>query len=330
METRLFGNTDLRVSLIGFGAWAIGGPAMAAKTPIGWGEVNDEVSLKALRRAHELGVTFFDTADFYGLGHSEELIGRVFGNNARVVVATKVGHRLDDQGAIVLDYSKKHILRACERSLRRLRRDQIDLYQLHSARIPHFEQGECVEAMEKLRREGKVRHWGLSLNTFHPEAEAEFLMSRNLGHGFQLVLNIINQRALPLVKTASAKGYGIIARMPLQFGLLTGKITPGTSFPPNDHRSFRLTSEIIREVLNGLEELAPVESRHGLTKTSLALSYCASIPGVSTIIPGIRTPQQAEQNTAKIVQLTEEDLRVTKDLYERKFSAVVEMMEKRG
>ncbi|MBE0559083.1 MAG: aldo/keto reductase, partial [Proteobacteria bacterium] len=169
MDHRTFGATDLDVSLIGFGAWAIGGPAMAGTTPIGWGDVDDHVSEQAIHTALERGVTFFDTADFYGLGHSEEILGRVLGNRPSVVIATKVGHRLQDDGSIALDYSKRHILEACEGSLRRLKRECIDLYQLHSARVSHFEAGECLEALEGLREEGKIRYWGLSLNTFHPE-----------------------------------------------------------------------------------------------------------------------------------------------------------------
>lgn len=330
METRMFGTTDLRVSVVGFGAWAIGGPVMAAKTPIGWGDVDDEVSMKALRRAFELGVTFFDTADFYGLGHSEELMGNVLGRKNDIVIATKVGHLLDENGSIRYGYSKKHILAACEKSLRRLQRDRIDLYQLHSARLAHLEAGECVEAMEQLRQEGKIRYWGLSLNTFHPEPEAEFLMSQKLSNGFQLVLNLINQRAALLAAKAASRGYGIITRMPLQFGLLTGKISRGTTFPPNDHRSFRLSPEIVEKSLNELKDLETIREKYKISETSLAISYCASMEGVSTVIPGIRTPEQAILNTSGIVRLADEDLRVIRGLYEKRLKEVVEMMEVRG
>src|SRR5512137_1448261 len=126
MEYRTFGSTSLRVSVVGFGGWAIGGPATAGGVPIGWGETDDATSLRAIGRARALGVTFFDTADFYGFGHSEELIGRALGNAADVVIATKVGQRLAADGSVVHDYSRAHLTRACEASLRRLRRETID------------------------------------------------------------------------------------------------------------------------------------------------------------------------------------------------------------
>ena len=132
MNYRQFGKTDLRVSEIGFGAWAIGGAATVGNIPIGWGHADDATSEQALLEALDAGINFFDTADFYGLGHSEELIGKVLGANQNAIIATKVGHRNIDN-KIVLDYSKKYILSACEESLKRLKRDSIDYYQFHSA-----------------------------------------------------------------------------------------------------------------------------------------------------------------------------------------------------
>lgn len=329
MEYRQFGKTDMNVSVIGFGAWGIGGPAMVGATPIGWGEVDDAVSRNALLRAKELGVNFFDTADFYGLGHSEELIGETFGNSGDVIVATKVGHRATEENTIVYDYSKKHIVSACDESLKRLRRDAIDYYQLHSARMMHLEQGECIEAMKQLQREGKIRYWGISLNTFHPFAEAEFFIDKRIGDGFQLVFNLINQRAHGLVRKAAMAGYGVIARMPLQFGLLTGRISSETSFSKNDHRSFRLTKEIIEQSLSALEVVWQIANGKKISKTSLALSYCAGIPEISTIIPGIKTPGQAEMNT-QIVPLDRQEMKIMTDMYAERFSQIVALMEKQG
>lgn len=332
MQTRRFGSTDLEVSVIGFGAWAIGGPAMAGATPIGWGAVDDDTSRAALRRAFELGITFYDTADFYGLGHSEELIGEVFGNADRVVVATKVGHRVAEGGGVTVDYSGRHVRAACEASLRRLRRDAIDYYQLHSARVAHLEQGECVEAMERLREEGKVRHWGVSLSTFAPEAEADWLLAHGVGSGFQVVLNVLNRRALPVIERPGAAGIGIITRMALQFGLLTGAVRRGTRYPADDHRSFRLDDEVIGRTLDLVEPFwARVRGELGLTPAQAALTWAASVPGVSTVIPGIRTPEQAERNagglapnaTTRIVELAE-----ALDSAERE--AIVRLMEAKG
>ena len=330
IELRAFGKTDLRVSVIGFGAWGIGGPAMAGTMPIGWGDVDDAVSMKALRRSLDRGINFFDTADFYGLGHSEELIGEVFGDRSDIVVATKVGHRLNRDGSITLDYSKKHILNACEQSLRRLRRATIDYYQLHSAGVAHLQQGECVEAMELLKAQGKIRYWGISLSTFHPEPEAEFLLQHAQGDGFQVVVNIINQRAIPLMRRAHQQGYGIIARMPLQFGLLTGKFSSATRFGANDHRSFRLTPSILEHALMHLENVWPLADKYNISKTSLGLSFCASIPEVSTVIPGIKTPEQVDMNTSGILSLSEEDREWLAELYRQELHEVVEMMEQQG
>lgn len=303
---------------------------MAGSTPIGWGDVDDDESSRALQRAIDRGVNFIDTADFYGLGHSEELIGKTVGNRHDVIVATKVGHRLNPDGAISLDYSKKYIVGACEASLKRLRRDRIDYYQLHSARVSNFEQGECFDALDLLKEQGKIGHWGVSMNTFHPEPEAEYLFRHSLGQGLQLVLNIINQRAVPLLRRASECGYGIIVRMPLQFGLLTGKLTPETRFEPSDHRSFRLTPEILQQTLPHLGEVWRMAERYGVSKTLLSLSFCTSFPDVSTIIPGMKTSRQAEENTGAAVQLSREDLMSLRELYRTELHTVVGLMERRG
>ncbi len=330
MEMRNFGNTGMRVSVIGFGAWAIGGPAMAGQLALGWGASNDEISVRALRRACSLGVNFFDTADFYGLGHSEDLIGQEFGNRGDVVIATKVGHQLLDDGSIRLDFSREHILRACERSLQRLRRDTIDFYQLHSVKLQHLKEGACLETMEELRAAGKIRAWGASLNTFRPEIEGEYLLGRKLGNGFQVVLNAINQRAIPLLSSAAAQGCGIIARMPLQFGLLTGKFSRETTFPQDDHRSFRLKPVVLRQAIDALDEFWKLTDKYGISRTSLSLSFAASFAEVSTVIPGIRTPEQAESNTADIVSLDPQDMELVRQLYRHRLNAVVDLMQQSG
>ncbi len=330
METRQLGSTGIAISAIGFGAWGIGGPAMAGSIPIGWGTVNDEASLSALERSRERGVTFYDTADFYGLGHSEELIGHAFGNRPDIIVATKVGHRLRPDNSIATDYSREYIITACEQSLRRLKRDTIDVYQLHSARLEHLQQGECIEAMEQLKQQGKIRAWGLSLNTFSPEPEATYLMDRGLGNAFQLVLNILNQRAMPVLERARTMGYGIIARMPLQFGLLTGKFTAATRFSPDDHRSFRLKPEVLQRALKALEPVWPIAQQNQMRPSEFSINFCLSIPGVSTVIPGIKTPAQADENTAGLRRLDDPTLSELRTLYASSLAEIVSLMEKHG
>lgn len=329
MQYRKFGKTDLHVSEIGFGAWAVGGAASVGGTPIGWGDADDSTSARAIRAAVDAGINFFDTADFYGLGHSEELIGNVLAQDKNVLVATKVGQRNVDE-KIVVDYSKAYILAACEKSLQRLKRDCIDYYQLHNARLPHLEDGACIEAMEQLKQEGKIRYWGLSLNTFSPAPEADYLLERNLADGFQLVFNLVNQRALATIEQAAAKGYGLIARMPLQFGLLTGKFSSSTRFSGDDHRSFRFSPAIMEKALRLLEEKVwPVGEKEGLSKTGLALSYILRFPEISTVIPGIRTPQQVQGNTDGLKKLSAQSKAFLQAL-SGEWEPVVQLMEQRG
>ena len=326
MLYRKFGHTDLIVSEIGFGAWGIGGPAIVGDTPIGWGNTDDEISIAALNKAMELGINFYDTADFYGFGHSEELIGKVFGNSDKVVIASKVGHRVASDETIYLDYSKKYVLEACEASLKRLKRDSIDLYQLHAARMKHLEEGECIEAMEQLKKEGKIRYWGISLNTFEPKPEAEFLIKNNLCSGFQLVFNIINQRSLDVINPAGEHNYGVIARMPLQFGLLTGKFTVDSKFEREDHRSVRLNEKILTKSLESLEKVWYLCEKYDISKTSLAMSFVMSHNDITTSIPGIKTPEQAELNTKELVRLEEEDVKILHKMFTNEFDEIVKMM----
>ncbi len=329
MQYRKFGNTDLLVSEIGFGAWAVGGGAMIGNTAIGWGDANDEESKNAIRRSLDLGINFFDTADIYGLGHSEQLIGEILSNKKDVVIATKVGN-VSRNGEFTFDYSKDHILNACDESLKRLKRNVIDYYQLHSARLLHLQKGECLQAMEILKQQGKIRYWGISLNTFDPLPEAEFFMQHKAGNGFQLVLNILNQKALPIIKDAAKNGYGVIARMPLQFGLLTGKFDKKISFSENDHRKNRLTPEVIETANNALEPLWYLCTKYEVDKTGLALSYILSYEEVSTVIPGIRTAAHAENNTTGLVRLEEEDKKLIERLGTDNFVSVMEIIQKQG
>lgn len=329
MQYRKFGDTDLKVSEIGFGAWAIGGAAMIGETAIGWGDADDTVSVKAIHAALDTGINFFDTADIYGLGHSEKLIGDAIGKQKDTILATKVGNVARNE-QFSIDYSKEYILKACEASLMRLKRDSIDYYQLHTARLEHLQKGECIEAMEQLKQQGKIRYWGLSLNTFEPEEDAGFLMNNNMGNGFQLVLNIINQKALPLLKQAATKGYGIIARMPLQFGLLTGKFDKGAVFFENDHRKNRVTKEVISATSAATEPVWKLCSKYNCTKTQLALSYILSYAAISTVIPGIRTTEQVKLNTENLFQLDADDMTLIEELGSTDFIELMQLIKKQG
>ncbi len=329
MEYRKFGNTDLLVSEIGFGAWAIGGGAMIGTTSIGWGDSDDAVSDNAIHASLDAGINFFDTADIYGLGHSEELLGKTIGKNKEIIIATKVGN-VSRNEQFTIDYSKDYILKACEDSLQRLQRTTIDYYQLHTARLSHLQQGDCIEALQLLQQQGKIRYWGLSLNTFDPLPEATLLMEQKMGNGFQLVLNVLNQKALDLLPEAAKNGYGIIARMPLQFGLLTGKFDKGVSFSDNDHRKNRLTKQIIDTANSALQPVWDMCAKYNCNKTQLALSYLLSFSQVSVIIPGIRTKAQVKDNTSAFFKISTEDMAFINKLGKNELVAVMEMIQQQG
>ncbi len=331
MKYRAFGSTNMQVSEIGFGTWAIGGSANVGGVEIGWGPSDDAVSVAAIHAALDAGINFFDTADFYGLGHSEDLLGKTLANKKDILIASKVGQKIGLDGKIQIDYSKQYIIDACEQSLKRLKRDTIDFHQLHVARMAHLENGECIEAMQQLQQQGKIRYWGISLITFNPFPEADFFLNNNFGNGFQLVFNLINQKALPIVESAAAKGYGIIARMPLQFGLLSGNIQPTTVFAADDHRSYRLVPGIIQNVLTILEDhVWQLLEKYKTTPAGLALSYILSYKEVSTVIPGIRTPKHVALNTNHIVALEKADQLYLRQLYETQWQHVMQLMEKQG
>lgn len=329
MNYRKFGNTDLLVSEIGFGAWAIGGGAMIGNNAIGWGDADDTVSTNAIYRAIDSGINFFDTADIYGLGHSESLLGKTIGNKSELIIATKAGN-VSRNDQFTVDYSKEYIVDACEASLVRLKREVIDYYQLHTARMHHLQNGECIEAMQQLQQQGKIKYWGISLNTFDPVPEAEFFMENKIGNGFQLVLNLLNQRTLPLLKRSAEKGYGIIVRMALQFGLLTGKFDSEVSFPSNDHRKNRLTKKVIDVSNNALDPVWTLCEKYDCRKTQLALSYILNYPEVSTIIAGIRTAEQVELNTTGLFQLKGQDIEMIENLGEKDFVAVMKLIQQQG
>lgn len=329
MQYRNFGNTDLLISEIGFGAWAIGGGVMIGNTSIGWGDSDDKISTNAINAAIEAGINFFDTADIYGLGHSEKLIGDTVGNRKDIIVATKVGN-VSRKDQFSVDYSKAYIIDACEKSLKRLQRESIDFYQLHTARLNHLEESDCVETMNLLVQQGKIRYWGLSLNTFDPMPEAEFLMEHRYGSGFQLVLNILNQKTVPFLSIMKEKGYGVIARMPLQFGLLTGKFDTGVSFPDNDHRKKRVTNEVIEKANKELKSIWELCTNYSCTKTQLALSYILSYPEVSTVIPGIRNPKQVQLNTTGLFTLASQDKMLIEQFGTTKLMEVMELIQLQG
>jgi aryl-alcohol dehydrogenase-like predicted oxidoreductase len=297
MNYRTLGATGIKVSEIGFGGWAIGGATEAEGVPVGWGNTTDDESLAALRRARELGVTFFDTADLYGYGRSESLMGIVLSRHRdQVVIATKVGNVRTTGGRIIKDFSKRHIFYAIDGSLKRLRTDYVDLYQLHNPSIEDLQRGSIQEAMETLQSLGKIRFWGISIST--PQ-EGITAIRNGWGYALQVLHNILNQAAAKeLFPLAAAKNFGIIARVPLASGLLTGKYRMQSTFSGQDVRQNFLTPRRLSEALERIAEVKGIVGGGARSLGEAALRFVLAEPAVSTVIPGARNPHQVELNAA--------------------------------
>jgi len=296
MRYRKFGKSDFAVSEIGFGAWGIGGTQWLGGT--------DEESLQALRRALELGVNFIDTALAYGDGHSERLVGRVVREAGfRVYVATKVPPRNQLWPArpgtgIRQVFPYRYILESTEQSLKNLGLEAIDLQQLHVWNPEWIHQEDWRRAFEELKRSGKVRAVGVSLNDHQPDSALE-LIRTGLIDAVQVIYNIFDQSPEEsLFPLCLERNIGVLARVPLDEGSLTGAITEATVFAPRDFRAYYFRGDRKRQVAARVaalqRDLAGVEG----TLPEIALRFCLSHPAVSTVIPGMRRARHVEANAA--------------------------------
>lgn len=299
MQYRELGKTGIRVSAIGFGGWAIGGSAEASGAPLGWGRTSDDESLAAIRRARELGVTLYDTADSYGFGRSESLLGIVLSRyRQEVVIATKVGVVRTSSGELKKDFSRQHIFHAVDGSLKRLRTDYIDLYQVHNPTMEELKREEIQDAMERLQDAGKIRFWGVSVST--PEEGVE-VIQRKWAHALQVLFNILNQApAQVLLPLAKEKGYGVIARVPLASGLLTGKFRIDSLFASDDVRQNFLTPRRLHEAIQRVDEVKSIIGGATRNLAEGALRFVLADEAVSSTIPGARNPRQVEMNVAAL------------------------------
>ncbi len=302
MEYRDLGGTGLRVSEIGFGAWAIGGDA--------WGPVEDAESLAAMERAMELDINFIDTADVYGEGRSESLVSKaISGRRDEVVISTKgglMGHHREPEREPVYDRPEK-ILKACEASLKRLETDHLDVYFCHIWWDKYEETEAFIEAFEQLKNDGKVRAVGVSTN------DLDYIKHFDQDGGLdvvQLDYSILNREPeRDILPYLSERGIGVVVRGPLRMGLLTGKFSEDTTFPEGDIRRSWPEAQWFKESLKKVQSLKTLEN--GRTLGQLALRYVLNHPAVSVAIPGAKTPVQVEANAAASVRplLSEEDLR---------------------
>ena len=315
MNYRILGKTGAKVSEIGFGAWAIGGSSVAAGVEWGWGETPETDAIAALHRARELGVNFFDTADVYGNGRSEQIIGKAFGGDWRdTLVASKCGNVVRN-GVGTKDWSRQHITWLCEQSLKRLQKDVIDLYQLHNPVEHDIREGDWPETMQRLVEQGKIRWFGVSV--FLPE-EALAVLERGAGHSIQLAFNALRQEmATEVLPLARKKNFGVIARVPLYYGLLAGKFTAETRFASNDHRSHTLPPETMRELAPRAERLRQLAKVDREKFGEWSLRFILAHEAVSTVIPGARNASQAERNCAasEANALPQEQIEAVRDFW---------------
>lgn len=311
MKYRELGNTGIKVSEIGFGTWGIGG--ITDDGPNSYGDINDETSLKAFERALDVGINFFDTSNIYGYGHAEELLARAFSKvRNKVVIAGKVG-LVKHGGPWKID--PKYVRVELEKTLIRLGTDYIDLYQVHSPPIKIFQENpEYVETFRELKKEGKIRAYGYSVK--HPDEGVIAIKD----FGFEVIqvnFSLIDQRAIEvgLFDLALEKRIGIIARTPFSFGFLTGTITD-LDFPESDHRSVwpKAQLELWARAPKLFESLCEGKE---WSAVDLALGFCLSFEAISTVIPGILTPEQAEENAraSSFPRLTDEEIKKAIEIY---------------
>jgi|SRR3990172_3582586 len=293
MKYRRLGSTGLQVSEIGFGGWGIGGSVNGA---VAYGSTDDSESKLALQLAFDLGITFYDTSDFYGFGHSEELIGQALKKvRPEVIIATKVG-LLDAKGT--QDFSPRHIRSAVEVSLRRLQTEYIDLYQLHSPSVDVVGQDDSVlSTLQSLQTEGKIRAFGISVRS--PD-DGLVAVTKWGFRCIQVNFNLVDQRAAEtgLLALCAKQDVGVIVRTPLCFGFLTGQYSADDGFDAFDHRRTWSPEQIRRWAEGyGLFSAALVD-RERQTPAQFALRFCLSYPSVSTTIPGMLSRKQVEENVA--------------------------------
>jgi aryl-alcohol dehydrogenase-like predicted oxidoreductase len=297
MNTRVFGHTGRAVGEVGLGTWQLGA---------GWGNVTDETALATLRAAYEAGTNFFDTADVYGMGRAEKLIGKFLQETpaarGKVYVATKLG-RFSPPGWPA-NFTREGLRRHTEASLARLGVEALDLTQLHCVPFEVLREGGVFAHLRELKQEGKIRDFGASVETMD---EALHCVRQEGVAALQIIFNLFRQKPIAtLFAEAKARNVALLVRLPLASGLLGGKMTKATTFPKNDHRNFNRDGQQfnVGETFAGLPFVKGVELADalkafvpaGLTLPELALRWCLDFEAVSVIIPGARNAEQALGN----------------------------------
>jgi aryl-alcohol dehydrogenase-like predicted oxidoreductase len=303
MKYVYLGKNGPRVSSISYGSWGISGRD--------WGTTDDDVSKKAIHTALDNGVNLIDTADVYGFGHSEKLISQVLKERSekdKVIIATKAGNNfypfLDEKHTTTPanpDYSEKHLIFAAEQSLKRLKRDYLDILQLHSPTIDLLQTDEPWGALVKLKEQGKILFAGLSVQSFKETEQACILDEHNdILDVIQVRYNLLEREAeKELLPKALKYGIGVIVRIPMLFGFLAGKFDKESKFGDKDHRRFNLSAEKLKIYLEQLEQFKSFFASHKqYTMAQLSLRFCISHPACHTAIPGGKTLEQVIENIA--------------------------------
>ena len=323
MKYRELGRTGWKVSEISFGAWAIGGS---------WGDVDDRESLAALHRSVDLGVNFFDTADVYGDGRSERLLARLRRERSEaIIIATKAGRRLDPH--IAAGYNRENLSAFVDRSLKNLETESLDLLQLHCPPTEVYYRPELFDVLDDLVKQGKIRFYGVSVENVEQALKAiEYPGVQTV----QIIFNMFRQRPAELfLGEAKKRRVGILARVPLASGLLTGKLTSQSQFASDDHRAFNRHGEQFdrgetfsgvdyETGLQAVEELRALVPE-GMTMAQFALRWILMFDAVCCAIPGARRAAQAEDNAraSDFPSLAGDTMRAIGEIYERRIQPLV-------
>ena len=318
MEKTILGKTGRTVSVVGQGCWQFGGD---------WGDVSDASALEVLQAAADNGVTMFDTADVYGDGHSEELVGQFVRDRqeGEILVATKMGRRADP--VVAEEYTEENLRAWNDRSRQKLGIDTLDLVQLHCPPPAVYSDDRVFDVLDRMVEEGRMKHYGVSVETVEEAMKA--LERPNLAT-IQIILNVFRRKPLEeVLPAAKEKGVGIIARVPLASGLLSGRFTKDTTFAPQDHRTYNRHGEAFDqgETFSGVPYEVGVQAAQefvelvpeGMTPAQYALRWIIDQPGVSVVIPGASRAEQAAANAAagSMAPLTQEQLADLEALYDR-------------
>lgn len=284
MEKRILGRTGLEVAVVGFGAMTIGGI---------FGPVDDDVSIRALHTAIDAGMNFIDTSDAYGTGHSERVIGQFLKERAdrdQIILCTKGGNNMLTGAR---DFTTDYIRGCVEGSLKRLGIDAIDVYLLHNPSVENIHAADSFDLLDAFKAQGKIKHWGVSVNTL---PECELAISCGKPVVMQMEYNLLEQSAAGVFAQAHEAGVGVIARVPLKRGLLSGRFDESWTFHESDRRRRILSPDKLPDMMAAVRQIENAIAGFDRPLAELAVRFCVSNPHVSVTIPGIRTPEQARAN----------------------------------